>query len=151
MAPTFDGTIENDSAQNATPLITLFRAELAALASYGVLLAQQLGSSGLVDALRREKTHHADRAVAVHARLREVRARIPTSEGAWASLGDLGAVRVGAVLSRVHAEEVRLLEDYRASIPFLDSVSRRMVRLLLLPAQSQTVTQIDRLRAVIDG
>ena len=99
--------------------------------------------------LRREKAHHADRAVVLHARLREVLAKIPPSDGAWESITTLLVTgplpRPVALIRALRAEEEQLLGDYRAAMPLLDSVSRRLVRQLLEPEQALALETLTRL------
>ncbi len=150
VVPTFEGSMENESARNVTPLVTLFRAEVRALEAYSLLL-EQPALIHQSETLRREKAHHADRAVTLHTRLREVLAKVPPSEGAWESITVLLSTgpmpRPSALITALRAEEAQLLADYQAAMPLLDSVSRRLARQQLVPEQSQAVSAIEKLAA----
>lgn len=130
-----EGFQENESARHVTPLVSLFRAELRALDAYTIVLRGN-GHGPYGVALWREKARHADRALLLLGRIRELHVSAPSSDGPWESIAALDETAPIALFQALAKEEAQLARDYEAILPFIDSASRRMVAERLVAAQA---------------
>jgi hypothetical protein len=138
---------------DVAPLASLFRDEIAAVASYRRALGR-VRDPDARDELVTALASHERRAAALGARIAALGADPPRSPGLVASalerierlatlLGDRPAV---AVLAE---EESRTLARYREQLARLDPESHALVREKLLPAQEQTYYALSTLRMAL--
>ncbi|CAN5487665.1 hypothetical protein BH09MYX1_BH09MYX1_25320 [soil metagenome] len=139
--------LENESARNVTPLASLFENERDAIASYGLLLDHRL-IGDMADVVRHQKAVHADRAMSLFSRMREVGIQDSTEGTPWRALSlaiDQHALPASLwVLAVLVSEEERILVDYRGALKVSDTVLRRLIAQRLLPGQVSSHNRIHQ-------